>query len=207
MITNINTDTITVKTPYTLQGKHIHYIGSKQESLLVPNDEEWKIIHCHIQNWHLITKTPLFLCTPVSIIGFGANFSTNLNCAFINSPAPPHPGFSPASTMKKCLKTQFYHPYITGNQILEKNTAAETPLIGKFDCDIDKMIFLIWNCTLQYDTMISLKKLYYDTNLKLNNSINQMVSTVPYFHQVEPTKPMCHLLVPTAIYNLYIKAY
>ena len=64
----------------------------------------------------------------------------------------------PASHVDQCLQLRF-QPAVTGCQIIAENTTADTPFLEENDCDLSKLLLLLYNLTLNDDTFIAPKKL------------------------------------------------
>ena len=62
----------------------------------------------------------------------------------------------PSSPVNQCLQQRFW-PAITGHQIIVGNTTTDTPVLAENECDLSKLLPLLCNLTLEYDTTIVLK--------------------------------------------------
>ena len=111
------------------------------DSLREPSNP--KIVFINDTIWPLHTNT-----APkkhVMAIGFGPHCHTPATTnIYLDSP------FN--ESLQQCFKQVF-----TGLQVIADNTTANTPLLAPDVCDIFKLMPLLSNLTLKYDTLIDLK--------------------------------------------------
>ena len=110
------------------------------DSICKPSDPNMFLINRTVPSLHT-NNAPK---TPATNIGFGLQCHTPVTTTVY-----------PASHLEQCLRRQF-HPAITGHQHIGENTTANRNILAENICDLLKIIPLLCNLTLKYDTLIAL---------------------------------------------------
>ena len=124
--------------------------------------------------WYLHTNTDPK--NSLTTIGLGTHWHT-----------PATTTFYPSSPVDHRLR-QSFQLAVTGIQVILDNTNSDTPLLSKNICDLYKLLPLICNLTLNYNTMIDLKSFYGKYTLNLTPSVNQLCNIIPDLHHIYPSK-------------------
>ena len=67
---------------------------------------------------------------------------------------------------------------VAGVQQITNNTNSDTAIIVKCDCDLPKMLPILHNMKLWYDTLIGLKNYYDDIELYLTDYIKKIIISI-----------------------------
>ena len=110
----------------------------------------------------------------------------------------------PSFAVNQCPQQQFW-PAITGHQIIVGNTTTDTPLLAGNECDLSKLLLLLCNLNLKYDTTISLKIIM--IKLLRPHSLHQEINSystglLPYLYlkiPSLPSGPFCGRTIPWKI--------